>query len=92
MFGASRFMGGANFCFSVETEYSEDGACCLFDPRYDLFVFCQPGLWPMPLELFDIRICQKDNDACIRNEYLFIVPVCYVLTTRCLGRRLCLLG
>jgi hypothetical protein len=25
----------------------------------------------MPLELFDIRICQKDNDACIRNEYLF---------------------
>lgn len=69
MFGASRFMG-ANFCFSVETEYSEDGACCLFDPRYDLFVFCQPGLWPKPLELPDIWICQKDNDACIGNEHL----------------------
>lgn len=67
---AHRDLWGPIFCFSVEAEYSEDGACCLFDPRYDLFVFCQPGLWPKPLELFDIWICQKDNDACIGNEHL----------------------
>lgn len=91
MFGASRFMG-ANFCFSVETEYFEDGGCCLFDPRYDLFVFCQPGYGPCHWSSLISGYAKRITTLASETNICFIVPLCYLLTTCCLGRRLCLFG